>query len=219
MAGLTLGAALQLECGVNDLKLVVQLVGDPREKSVLIAFAPALHQVRCERGLSRAHRPDVQYVDSYHARLLAEITAHRRGIDPFGHGIHSARFTESRSNPQVPIAMTKTINRLTSGSIQSSPVRMMARPAKTDAHRHARVRRHVQVGAPDVDVTFAAFHEKQSGGGIDDHADSRDPHDSAAGNRLRVRKTPDRLPRDRPDRDEQNDRVGQRGGADVLRRP
>jgi hypothetical protein len=63
---------------------------------------------------------------------------------------------------------------------------------------------------------LAAAHEHQGRGGVDHHAQAGDDHHRTGSGRFRRREAADGLPGDGADRDQQQDRVGQRGQDGAL---
>ena len=52
---------------------------------------------------------------------------------------------------------------------------MMTSSGDHHAERDAGVRRHVQIGAANIEVAVAAAHEQQRGAAVDDDAERRNP--------------------------------------------
>ena len=78
------------------------------------------------------------------------------------------------------------------------------------AERNARIRRHVQIGAANIEVAVAAAHEQQRGAAVDDDAERRDQNDGPARDRRRLSQAIDRLDDDAADRDQQQPGIEQR---------
>ena len=79
------------------------------------------------------------------------------------------------------------------------------------AERDARVRRHVQIGAANIEVAVAAAHEQQRGDAVDGDAERRDQNDGPAPRPAQAPPEPiDRLDDDAADRDQQQPGVEQR---------
>ncbi len=78
------------------------------------------------------------------------------------------------------------------------------------AERNARVRRHVQIGAANIEVAVAAAHEQQRGAAVDGDAKRRDQNDGQPRDRRRLRQAIDRLDDDAADRDQQQPGIEQR---------
>jgi len=113
----------------------------------------------------------------------------------------------------VPTKITTTISEA-HRRVEPPPAGEEDREAREDhAERDPGVRRHVQIGAPDVEIAPPPRGEEEGGGAIDDDADERHRDDRPPGGRLRVGEAHERLPADRPDREQQEDGVEQ-GGED-----
>ena len=64
------------------------------------------------------------------------------------------------------------MTRLIAGSTHSHPVSMITHAATTTPNETPGIRRHVQIGAADIEVAVAAAHEQQRGAAVDDDAQS-----------------------------------------------
>ena len=119
-------------------------------------------EMRGQRRLGRAQRPDVKVVDGVDAVELAKRASTSSSSIPLGTPISDIQ-TDSCSSPMLPHRMTAATARLITGSTQCWPVHKITSPANTTAGRDRRVGGHVQKGAADVDVALAAAREQQGG--------------------------------------------------------
>lgn len=72
-----------------------------------------------------------------------------------------------------------------------------------------RIGKHMQEGATYVEIALAAGGKHEGGRAIDENAERGDDHHDVAGDRRWMHQPHDRLPRDRADGDQQEQRVEQ----------
>ena len=175
-----------------------------------VARVPAGHdEVRGQRGLGGAHRPDVEIVDPGHARQRGERPFDGIGVDPLRHRVerHRDRFLEQPPGaPQDHRDHQQAHRRIDPGD----PGEVDQGACGHHCGGDAGIGGHVEIGAADVDVVLAPAREQQRRGEVDQDAHRRDDHHRHAGNGMRIGEPLRRFERDRAHRDEQQQRVGER---------
>jgi hypothetical protein len=194
---------------MTDAVAVFQFLGNLAQES--IARVPLRHyEMGDQRGLGGAHRPDVEVVHARHPRQGGNVAAHRVHLDPLRDGVEAQDHAVLQKAPCAP-----GDNRHDCQADQRIDHRQAGcqdrQPRQHHANRNQRICRHVEEGAANVDVVLAAAHEHQRRGGVDDDAQARNPHHRPALRLHRIEQAADRLVGDRPDRQQQQHRIGERG--------
>ena len=192
-------AMLDIEAVKHCSSASQKVVGIARERS---------DKMGGQRRFGRAQRPDMEIVDRFHA---LDLRAHFRPGPLMPSGTPASDIqTDSLSSPTLPHKMTTETARLIPGSTHCWPVQRITKPANTTASGDRCVSRHVQIGSANVDVVLATPGEEKRSRAINKNADrSDDDHHFAVG-RGWMEEAADRFGANRPDCDEQEQRIGQR---------
>src|SRR6516162_368319 len=200
-----------LDRRVVDAETVVKLLRDAVEHG--IAGMPAgNHQVTGKSRFGCAHAPDVQIMQPNYAGNIQQKRAHGRGIDTLRHRVQGEADGALYQPPGADNddGGDEEARRWIEPEPTGQPDRD---PRGDDGGRDQRVGRHVDKGAPQIEVARTPRCEKQGRYPVDENASGGDPDYNAAGDRWRIAEAPHRLPGDAASHHQQDDRIG-KGGED-----
>ena len=140
-----------------NTEALVEFAHEAAERGVA-GMAARHDQMAGQRGLGRAHAPDMQIVDRGDPGQRREMGAHGDRIDPFRDGIEGETH---RVLDQVPGAVNdhRRDDEADGGIEPGQPGQRDGDPGDDDAGRDHRVGRHVEKGASDVEIAAPAARE------------------------------------------------------------
>lgn len=205
------GGSFELDGGVADIELVVEVLTDALEK-VVVETGIFFHQVGGESDLGGTEGPDVNVVDLGDFGKFVEILANGDGIDGVGYGVEGE--IEGIGEELPGADEDKEGDEEADDGVEPDPAgEEDDGPGDHDTSGDTGVGGHVEEGPADVDVVFAAGHEEGGGGTVDENAEGGDPDDRATGDMGGFVETLDGLPDDGPDADKEEEGV-EEGGED-----
>ena len=167
------------------------------------------HQMRGQRRIGGAHRPDVQIMDRHHAGLAFEEISDCLRVDAIRHRIkrHRHRFA------QQPPGAAQDHRDDDQAQRRVDPVQPGLEDQQPRHHHRRRnpgIGEHVKIGAADIHIALAPARKQPGGDAVDENPARRHRHDDAARHRLRIRQPPHRLDGNGATGDEQQHGVEQR---------